>query len=304
MAFVRRKRRGSTFYYELVENTREGERVVQKVITYFPTLEAANLYCEKKGIRKLEKKNVIPPSIESRILDKFGKLNKLRPLPETAVKKLKEKFEVDMTYNSNAIEGNRLTLRETWLVLRKGITIGGKSLAEHLEAKNHLEAINHLYELVDTKRKITEKDVLELHKLVMTKVDESIAGKYRTQQVYIEGAAHLPPPANKVRQLMKKVIAEMNRKDAGIDAIKSASRIHHLVAWIHPFVDGNGRMARLLLNLKLMRSGFPPIVMKKTERRSYYTALEKADDGDLYPITTMIANSEEQALDLWLSATG
>jgi Fic family protein len=303
MAFIRRKRKGNTFYYELVENKWENGKVVQKIIEYFPTLEAANLFCERKGIRKIEAKNTIPPSLEVRISEKSRKLDSLRPLPETALRKLMEKFEVDMTYNSNAIEGNRLTLRETFLVLRKGMTVSGKSLEEHLEAKNHLEALKHLYQLVWNKR-FTENDLMELHRLVMSKVDESIAGKYRDRQVYIEGAVHLPPPAAKVPGLMKEVVLEMNGKEKGIGAIKSASKIHHLVAWIHPFVDGNGRVARLLLNLRLMRSGFPPIVLMKTKRRAYYSALEKADDGDFYPITTFIASEVERALDLWLTASG
>jgi Fic family protein len=304
MVFIRRKRKGSTFYYELVESQWENGKPVQKILEYFPTLEAANLFCEKKGIRKIETKNTIAPSLEARVMEKFRRLDSLRPLPETAVKKLKEKFEIDMTYNSNAIEGNRLTLRETWLVLRKGVTISGKSLGEHLEAKNHLEALRHLFELVQTKRQINEKDILNLHKMVMSKTDDSIAGTYRAQQVFIEGAAHVPPPPNKVRELMKNAIKEMASEAKGVNAIKSASRIHHLITWIHPFTDGNGRMARLLLNLRLMRGGFPPIVLRKTKRKSYYSALEMADDGDLYPITSLIAEEVERSLDIWLSAAG
>lgn len=304
MVFIRRKRKGNTFYYELVESHWEDGKSVQRIIEYFPTLEAANLFCEKKGIRKLETKNVIAPSLESRISEKLAKLNSLRPLSETALRKLQEKFEVDMTYNSNAIEGNRLTLRETWLVLRKGVTISGKSLEEHLEAKNHLEALKHLFDLVKSESKLGEEDILELHRMVLSKVDESIAGKYRTMQVYIEGAVHLPPPASKVPKLMKTILEEINRKTAGVAAIKSASKVHHLITWVHPFTDGNGRMARLLLNLKLMRSRFPPIVLKKEKRKSYYSALEMADDGDLYPITMLIAGEVESSLDIWLGAVG
>ena len=96
----------------------------------------------------------------------------------------------------------------------------------------------------------------------------------------------------------------MNKNERDIEIVKTAARIHHRLTWIHPFTDGNGRVSRLLLNLKLMRGGFPPIVLLKTQRRSYYTALEKADAGDLYPITTFIANNVENALDLWLSAIG
>lgn len=302
MAFIRRKKRGTTFYYELVENFRERGKVVQRVLKYFPDLESANLYCEKKGIRKFESKYLIPPSLKTRILNKLKKLNSQRPLSKQVLKNLREKFEVDMTYNSNAIEGNRLTLRETWMVIRKGITIGGKTIEEHLEAKNHLEALNHLHKLVGNRKKITQKDVLELHKLVMNKVDDKIAGRYRKMQVYIQGAVHLPPPAKKVPPLMKKVINELNNKKKGMDAIKSASKIHHSIAWIHPFADGNGRIARLLLNLRLMRVGFPPTILRKTERKAYYSALEKADDNDLYPITTLIAKDIERALDLWLSS--
>ena len=281
----------------------ENGKSVQKVLEYFPTLEAANLYYEKGNPKDRNGKRHSAFS-EKKIEEKLKRLNSLRPLPETAVKKLKEKFEVDMTYNSNAIEGNRLTLRETWLVLRRGVTIGGKSLQEHLEAKNHLEAIQHLDTLVDAKHKISREDLLELHKLVMEKIDESIAGKYRQHQVYIEGAVHVPPPAEKVAELMKEVNKMMNKNERDIEIVKTAARIHHRLTWIHPFTDGNGMVSRLLLNLKLMRGGFPPIVLLKTQRRSYYTALEKADAGDLYPITTFIANNVENALDLWLSAIG
>lgn len=302
MVFIRRKRRGNTFYYELVDNVFEEGKVKQRIIEYFPTLEAANLFCEKKGIPKFKSKQILSSTLAEIISIKFKKLNDLRPLQATAVKKLKEKFEVDLTYNSNAIEGNRLTLRETFLVIRKGITISGKSVEEHLEAKNHLEALEYLENLLINKNKISEADILELHRLVMSKVDEEIAGKYRSQQVYIEGAVIIPPSPNKVPELMKDVIKELNRKTKGIESIKSASKVHHMITQIHPFTDGNGRVSRLLLNLKLIRSGFPPIVLKRTTRKSYYSALEKADLGDLYPITSLIANEVENSLDLWLSA--
>ncbi len=303
MAFIRRKSKGSTYYYELVENSWVGGKVVQRIIEYFPTLEAANLFCEKKGIRKFETKYLISPEFETQLADKLEKLNKRRPLPESSLKNLRVKFEVDMTYNSNAIEGNRLTLRETALVIRKGMTIGGKSLQEHLEAKNHVEALGLLYELVAEKRAITEDDILQLHKIVLEKIDKQYAGKYRDRAVYIEGVVHVPPPAKNIPKLMRTVMLEANNKEQGVKAIISASRLHHLIASIHPFIDGNGRMARLLLNLRLMRAGFPPTVLRKNERKSYYSSLEKADDGDFFPITTLIARDVEQALDLWLEAT-
>lgn len=301
MAYIRRKRKGTSYYYELVEAVWEEGKPKQRIIEYFPSLEAANLYCEKKGIRKFETKYLFSPELEKRLEEKLARLNKARPLPETALKNLKEKFEIDMTYNSNAIEGNRLTLRETWLVIRKGITIGGKSLEEHLEAKNHVEALHFLYALVDLKKTISGQDLLELHRLILDKIYPEFAGRYRTMQVYIEGSAHVPPPAKEVPRLMEGVIRELGSKDQKTKAVISASKVHYLLTKIHPFADGNGRLARLLLNLRLMRSGFPPTILRKTERRAYYAALEKADDGDLYPITTLIANDVVRALDLYLS---
>lgn len=302
MVFIRRKSRGNTYYYELVESIWENGKSVQKIVQYFSTLEAANLYCEKKGIRKFETKYVISPELEKRLIEKLDKLNSLRPLSQQTLKNLKDKFEIDMTYNSNAIEGNKLSLRETFLVVRKGMTIGGKSLEEHLEAKNHVEALEFLYGLVDSKKTITEEDVLQIHKFVLEKIDNEYAGRYRDRQVYIEGAIHVPPPAKKVKDLMKKVIVELNNKDKKTKAIISASKIHYMITYIHPFIDGNGRVARLLLNLRLMRARFPPAVLRKTQRNSYYSALEKADENDFYPITTIIAKEIETALDLYLSA--
>ncbi len=301
MAFIRRKKKGNTFFYELVENKWENEKAKQRVVQYFPTLEAANLYCKQKGIRKLETKLLISPHLEKQLNEKLDALNKARPLPESALKNLKDKFEIEVTYNSNAIEGNRLTLRETWLVVRKGMTIGGKTVEEHLEAKNHVEALEFLYELVDKKKEIKEGDILQLHKLVLDKINPDYAGKYRDRQVFISGATHVPPSASEVRKLMKQVLSELNNRDKKVKAVISASKVHYLTAKIHPFIDGNGRVARLLLNLRLMRAGFPPVVLHKTERRTYYADLEKADDGDLYPITTLIAKNVEKTLDIYLS---
>ena len=303
MVFIRRKSKDNTYYDELVENKWEDGKTVQKIIKYFPDLESAHLYCEKKGIQKFKTKYVLPPELEARIIKKLDTLDSLRPLPQTALKNLQDKFEIDMTYNSNAIEGNRLTLRETFLVVRKGITIGGKSLEEHLEAKNHVDAIKFIYELIDKKRKFVEEDILKIHQLVLEKINSEFAGKYRNQQVYIEGAVHVPPPAKEVPKLMEKVIKQLNNADDKQGALISASKAHYLITYIHPFIDGNGRVARLLLNLRLMRSGFPPIVLRKTQRKSYYGALEKADSGDFYPITTLISKDVEAALDLYLAAT-
>jgi Fic family protein len=303
MAFVRKKRKGSTYYYELVESERIGNKIRQRAIKYFPTLKEAEKYAKGHGIEMPEYLGEwMDGDLKERLNAKLEKLNKLRPLPPEAVKRLREKVEVDMTYHSNAIEGNRLSLRETWLVLRRGMTIRGKSVKEHLEATNHKEAIELLEKFADKKGAITEMDVLNLHAVILDKIDPQNAGFYRHENVFIEGSDLRLPKWTEVPKLMKPVYHEMNEEKEGIDAVYSAVKIHHGTVRIHPFVDGNGRLARLLMNLRLMRAGFPPTILRREERRAYYSALEKADKGDLRPLTMLIGKDIERALDMYLEA--
>jgi len=286
-----------------VENRREGSKVRQKSLGYFSSLSKAREYASKHGIRfAAGAKDDLSPALAARLEAKLAKLNSLRPLAPQVLERMREKFEVDMTYNSNAIEGNRLSLRETWLVLRKGMTIRGKSLSEHLEATNHAEAIGLLEKIVSGGKAVTETDVLELHAAILDKIDESNAGFYRHEQVYIAGATHVPPAWKQVPELMAGVYSELNGKAKGIGAIVSAVKVHYETVRVHPFVDGNGRLARLLMNLRLMRTGFPPTILRKQERKAYYSALEKADAGDLQPLAMLIAKDVERALDLYLQA--
>ena len=150
MAFIRKKSKGNSFYYELVESKREGNKVMQKVLKYFPSLKEAEDYLKKENISiPINYDDWLDNDLKERIEIKLSKLNNLRPLSKDTLDNLKEKFEIDMSYHSNAIEGNRLTLRETWLVIKKGITISGKSLEDHLEATNHREAIELLEKLAE-----------------------------------------------------------------------------------------------------------------------------------------------------------
>ncbi len=303
MAFIRRRARGNTYYYELVKSVREGGKVKQKVLQYFPSAAEAEEYAKKAGIEfQASNGGWIDEHLAKTVSEKLEKLNKFRPLPPEAVKRLRAKFEVDMTYHSNAIEGNRLTLRETWLVLRKGMTIRGKSMNEHLEATNHAEAIGLLEKMADGKKESTEMDVLNLHAIILDKISPQDAGFYRHEQVFIEGSKIKLPKWKEVPKLMKAVYSELNDKSKGIAAIQSAVKIHHDTVRIHPFVDGNGRLARLLMNLRLMRAGFPPTLLRREERRAYYSALEKADKGDLRALSMLVAKDVEQALDLYLDA--
>ncbi|MFH1785773.1 MAG: Fic family protein [Candidatus Micrarchaeota archaeon] len=303
MVFIRKKSKSNTYYYELVENKRIGGKVVQKVLEYFPTITDATEYAKKHGL-KLPKDDGewINEHLRKSLNEKFAKLNSIRPLPKNVLERLRDKFEVDMTYNSNAIEGNRLTLRETWMVLRKGITVRGKSMKEHLEATNHAEAIELLENLANSKNEIKESDVLSIHAIILDKIDSQNAGFYRHEQVYIEGSTVQLAKWKEVPRLMQEVYKELNNLDKGISAIYSAVKIHHKTVKIHPFVDGNGRLARLLMNLRLIRAGFPPTILRKEERRSYYSALEKADSGDFRSLSMLIANDVRKALDLYTEA--
>ena len=303
MAFIRRRTRGNTYYYELVESVRKGSKVKQTAREYFPSSAEAEEYAKKAGIAFSASNGAwIDESLAKTLEGKLEQLNKLRPLPPEAVKRLREKFEVDMTYHSNAIEGNRLTLRETWLVLRKGMTIRGKSMNEHLEATNHAEAIGLLEKMADGKKEITEMDVLNLHAVILDKISPPDAGFYRHEHVFIEGSRIRLPKWKDVPKLMKVVYSELNSKSKGIAAIQSAVKIHHATVRIHPFVDGNGRLSRLLMNLRLMRAGFPPTILRREERRAYYSALEKADKGDFRPLSMLVAKDVGHALDLYLDA--
>lgn len=303
MAFIRRRTRGNTYYYELVKNARENGKVVQTVLKYFPSKKEAEEFARKEGIQfNIDKMGLIEPQLEARLIKKLSALEKMRPLSPSILESLHDKFEIEMTYNSNAIEGNRLTLRETWLVLRKGTTIGGKTVQEHLEATNHLQAIELLEKILDRNKDITELDVLELHAVILDKIDPKNAGFYRHERVFIQGSQVVLPKWGMVPELMKEVYSELNNKDKGLDAIISAVKVHYRTVRIHPFTDGNGRLARLLMNLRLMRSGFPPMVMRRQERRAYYSALEKADKDDLRPLSMLVAKDVERALDLYLEA--
>jgi Fic family protein len=243
---------------------------------------------------------MIPQPLAGRILEKRQRLDALRPIPRAALDKLRERFELEWTYNSNAIEGNTLTLRETMLVLRDGITIGGKSLREHLEVTNHAAAIHYVNDLLK-KPKITESDILEIHALVLDRIDPHGAGFYRHERVRITGSSYSPPSPEKVPGFMKEFCKTFKKEPREtLAVIEFSAKAHFNLVDIHPFIDGNGRTARLLMNLVLLRNGLPPAVILKTDRPGYYAALDAGHKGDLEPFIEMVAKSVERSLDLYL----
>jgi len=234
-----------------------------------------------------------------KIQEKKSRLDKLRPLSKDAVKKLLEDIRLRHTYNSDAIEGNTLTLQETKLVLEEGITIGGKPLKDHIEAINDAEAFDLMVSFVDSNVSITQDIIQRLHEVVTKGLLED-AGKYRTTNVRIAGSSVTPPDFSKIVILMDEYIK--NIKELNIHPLKKAAFIHYELARIHPFTDGNGRVTRLLTNLYIMEQGYPPIVLKKTERKLYYKVLHQADEGDLSLFANLIAKAVNESLMFYLSS--
>jgi Fic family protein len=237
-----------------------------------------------------------------RLYEKKAMLQNSRPLPNIALQKIKEALSIEWTYNSNSIEGNSLTLRETQMVLQEGITIKGKSLREHFEAKNHETALNFLYKLTDENHLLSSKDILSLHELVLRSIEDDFAGRLRNSGVRIAGANFLPPNAQKVSGLLDELIQFVNTNPLKLNDIELATVFHHKFVWIHPFFDGNGRTVRLAMNLLLMRSGFPPAIILKNDRKKYYDALNSANKGNYSKLALLMSQALERTLNIYLQA--
>ena len=224
-----------------------------------------------------------------------------RPLSKRLADSLHEKLIVEWTYNSNAIEGNTLTLSETKVVL-EGITIGGKSMVEHLETINHREAILFIDDLVTNKEQLSEWKIKNIHGLILKEIDNENAGKYRTENVVISGAKHIPPKHYEINTLMQKLIAEYQKDWQDYHPIVRATLLHGEFVKIHPFIDGNGRTSRLLLNFELMKSGYTPIIIKNKERAKYYDAIDLAHTTMNYgPFVKLVSELVIESDKLWLS---
>ncbi|MBC7695504.1 MAG: Fic family protein [Burkholderiales bacterium] len=217
-------------------------------------------------------------------IDKLKKkLDALWPLPKEQLKNLEEYFRIQYTYDSNRIEGNTLTLQETALVVDKGITISGKSVHEHLEAINHSEAVELITDLVQNKTDLTEYILKQLHGLILRGINKTNAGKYRSVNVMISGSTHRPPEPFMLNNLMEEYFMFYEAHKKTMHPVLLSAEMHERLVTIHPFIDGNGRTSRLIMNLILMQHGFPitNISGDKQNRLSYYTSLEKAQvDND------------------------
>lgn len=235
-----------------------------------------------------------------RIQEKKTELDKLRPLPSYTLKSIKESLSLEWTYNSNSIEGNTLTLQETKMVIEEGFTIKGKSLREHFEAVNHQEAIEFIQNLVSENYILTEKDILEVHGVVLKQIEKDFAGRFRTSGVRISGANFVPPNALKVSEYIDELIDWVNSSE--LDIVLKSTIFHHRFVWIHPFFDGNGRTVRLLFNLLLMKEGFPPAIILKIDRKKYYDALNQSNNGDYSKLLLLVLQSLERSLNIYLTS--
>lgn len=245
---------------------------------------------------------------------KKKRLDALRPLKPELVQNLEEWFRVELTYTSNAIEGNTLTRQETAVVLEKGLTVGGKTMREHLEATNHAKALDWLKErLAHPKAVLGEKEILHLHEMILKGIDDPNAGRYRNVMVRISGSTVILPNARKVPELMREFVSWL-KSSVKLHPAEQAAEAHYRLVTIHPFIDGNGRTARLLMNLLLMQSGFPPAFIRTRERVTYLNSLEKAqlagssfldqtpNHGSKDDYERLMAKTMDRSLDIYLNA--
>lgn len=238
--------------------------------------------------------------------DKKAIVDSKRPLDKLAIDNLKKYFDVELTYNSNAIEGNTLTITETKVILEDGITVGkGKTLKEHLEVINHKEAMDYVEDIVSKNLDISEKVIKDLHYIILKSIDNRNAGDYRTTNVLISGSAHRPVEHLLVAEKMEELVKWYDEKKKKIHPIELAAEFHFRFVYIHPFIDGNGRSARLLMNLILMRNGYPISVISNDDREEYMKALEKASTtGKLDDFISIVANAVNKSLDTYLYILG
>lgn len=239
-----------------------------------------------------------------KITEKQKKVQAHRPFPIELVKSLDEWFKIELTYTSNAIEGNTLTRQETALIVEKGLTVAGKSFTEHLEAVNHAHALEYIKKLAGKKRKdITENEILGIHHIILSKIDDSNAGRYRNVPVRIAGSTVVMPNPLKVPDLMSQFMTWLHLNNSE-HPVTIAADAHFKFVSIHPFIDGNGRTARLLMNLLLMQEGYPPALIRKEDRLQYINAIEKGQlHGKMDDYYHIIYRGIERSLDIYLKAT-
>lgn len=215
-----------------------------------------------------------------KLVDKLQEeINRKRPLKQKRIQLLKNYYLIGLTYTSNSLEGNSLTESETKVVIEEGLTIGGKPLRDHLEAQGHARAYEYMFSLV-SKKGVTIKDIKKLHKLFYEKIDADDAGKYREVDVLITGSKHSFPKPKDIDKLMKEFEKDIKVYLQNEHPVVAATKIHKDFVNIHPFIDGNGRIARLIMNLILLQNEYNVTIIPTVLRPEYMQCLEKAHTDD------------------------
>ncbi|WP_044504297.1 Fic family protein [Megasphaera massiliensis] len=229
-------------------------------------------------------------------------LHQLRPLSKVELQRLREEFIIETTYNSNAIEGNTLTLRETALILQEGITIAEKPLREHLDVIGFKDAFHYIIELASQNTPLTEETIKTIHSLVLMN-DRENRGKYRNVPVRIVGALHTPPQPYMIEPAIDQLLQQYTVWKEKKHILEAAALLHLEFESIHPFIDGNGRTGRLLLNLELIKAGLLPVDIKFTDRRKYYDCFDSYHSGHHNPeqMASLIAAYEQEELERYIA---
>ncbi len=219
-----------------------------------------------------------------------AKIDAYRPLDETILRQIKAYFKICFTYTTNAIEGNSLSLSETKIIIEDGITIGGKSVKDHLEVIGNSNAYDLLFDIANRNVGISEDIILELHKVLYANIDEKNAGQYRSCNVLITGSEYELPKHNMVQKLMKEFVQSIEINKEKMHPVEFAAWLHERLVSIHPFIDGNGRAARLLMNLALLNAGYNIITIPPVVRNDYIAGLQDAQlKNNIVPFTNFIS---------------
>lgn len=215
-------------------------------------------------------------------------IDAFRPLTREAIMQIKEYYKIGLTYSSNALEGNTLDLAETKIVLEEGLTIGGKPMKDHLEALGHANAFEELINL-SQKEYFTENDIKHLHRLFYSKIDEKNAGQYRTSQVIITGSDVEFPKPEDIEIKIQEFVNSLPQLKQELHPVEYAAMVHIIFVNIHPFIDGNGRVARILMNLALLQSGYNIVIIPPVVRSDYIRALQETNNKNFVPFVNLIS---------------
>ena len=298
------KDKGVLRKYWLAEKVAQLVRYEEMPSEVFEVAESRVEYLRSTAARDI---SVITEEVEA-LLSKIDDLHQrwlsCRPLQSTQLAKMNDYFNTQYTYESNQIEGNTLTLQETHLVINEGLTISGKSMREHLEAVNHKEAIDFVRDLVTGKEDLSPRTLLEIHRLILKTIDSDNAGRFRSVPVRIMGSRHEPPQPYLLDKLMEEYHEFYGRFKNVIHPVILAAEMHERLVSIHPFIDGNGRTSRLVMNLILLSHGYTVTSLKGSEaaRLEYYRALEATQvDNDPSIFHDLICRAVIESLEAHLA---